>query len=572
MNMKKKIKNISARNLWQGVAGICFSVTVFVLPFNAQAEGAMNAAEVKPAAVEQNASETPKPKYVMPQEQVYLDPSQEEVAKKQQEADAIYNSVPQNHVPAVDKEKTETAEIKANENTKPAEEANVVVTTETTKTETTARAVKEENRTEKAAVPQSAPEAGQLNYVMPQEQVYLDPSQVEAAKKQKEADAEYNSQPQTKNLEVVTGNRVIANVKVVEKQEKENAIKAQTNSETKQAEENKNVTVQHDKTETEKHAVAATKEVKEIKTVKEVKPEVPKPQEAVKEKPETPKDSEGNVTQPETKNETKNETKKETTTNVTSEEKNIETKNITPQSQITPRKKPVRLHHFGLAKEVTTNHSTVGEVLQDMRINLEGRTVYPSPETKISDGMVIHVLARKSFLSKEEVEVPFGTKIIEDPALEFGTKKVEKEGVKGKDLVIYENITRPGREQKIELDRRRIAEPVNEIVRKGVAQSVLTPNGYVKYKKVIYGEATAYTWGGGASGTTSIGLWPKRGIVAVDPRQIPYYTKLYIPGYGMAIAGDTGGAIVGNRIDLFMDSLYECYQWGRRDVEIYILE
>ena len=85
---------------------------------------------------------------------------------------------------------------------------------------------------------------------------------------------------------------------------------------------------------------------------------------------------------------------------------------------------------------------------------------------------------------------------------------MEKEGVKGKDLVIYENITRPGREQKIELDRRRIADPVNEIVRKGVAQSVLTPNGYVKYKKVIYGEATAYTWGGGASGTTSIGLWP----------------------------------------------------------------
>ena len=149
---------------------------------------------------------------------------------------------------------------------------------------------------------------------------------------------------------------------------------------------------------------------------------------------------------------------------------------------------------------------------------------------------------------------------------------MEKEGLKGKDIVIYENITRPGREQKIELDRHRVVEPVNEIVRQGVAQSVLTPEGYVRYKKKIYGEATAYTWGGGATGHTSIGLWPKRGIVAVDPRVIPYYTKLYIPGYGMAIAGDTGGAIVGTRIDLFMDSLHECFQWGRRDVEIYILE
>ena len=207
-----------------------------------------------------------------------------------------------------------------------------------------------------------------------------------------------------------------------------------------------------------------------------------------------------------------------------------------------------------------------------MKINMEGRSSYPSSETKITDGMVIHVLGRKSFVSHEEVEVPFQTKTIDDPELTFGEKKVEKAGVKGKDIVTYENITRIGYEQKIELDRRHVTAPVDEIVRQGIAQSVLTPEGYKRYKKKIYGEATAYTWGGGASGTTSLGLLPKRGIVAVDPRMIPYYTKMYIPGYGMAIAGDTGGAIVGHRIDLFMDSLYECYQWGRRDVEIYILE
>lgn len=62
-----------------------------------------------------------------------------------------------------------------------------------------------------------------------------------------------------------------------------------------------------------------------------------------------------------------------------------------------------------------------------------------------------------------------------------------------------------------------------------------------------------------------------RGIVAVDPRVIPYYTKMYIPGYGIAIAGDTGGAIRGNRVDLFMDSYEEAINWGRRNVEVYIL-
>ena len=348
---------------------------------------------------------------------------------------------------------------------------------------------------------QQTTEAAQAKYVMPEEQVFLDPSQVEAAKKQLEDDTAGRSGPRAKNVEVVTGDRVIADVKVVEPE--------------------KSVTTP---------VANEGKEVKPSETIQ--------PQETAKEKTEIPK---------------------------VADAKNLETK---PEI----KHKPFSLHRFGIAKEFTTHHETVGEVLQDMKINLDGRKVYPPLETKITDGMVIHVLARKSFLSEEEMEVPFGTQVINDVEMAFGTKKVEKEGVKGKDIVTYENITRPGREQKIELDRRRVAEPVNEIVRQGVAQSILTPDGYVKYKKKIYGEATAYTWGGGATGYTSVGLWPKRGIVAVDPRVIPYYTKLYIPGYGMAIAGDTGGAIVGTRIDLFMDSLHECYQWGRRGVEIYILE
>ena len=356
----------------------------------------------------------------------------------------------------------------------------------------------------------TAAEAGQTKYVMPQEQVYLDPSQTEAAKKQLEADAYYNSQPQTKNVEVVSGDRVIANVEVVEK--KEEPVKPAAPA----------------TTVTETPAVPAENPPAVKEEPKEPSPAVVPAPEAM-EKPEPPaeKDSSG---------------------------------------------KPIQLHRFGTVKEYVTQQATVADVLKDLNVNMEERTVYPAPETVITDGMVIHVLARKSFLSHEEVEIPFQTKIIEDPELEYGTKKVEKPGVKGKDIVTYENITRTGHEQKIELDRKHVILPADEVVRQGVAQSVLTPNGYVKYKKLIYGEATAYTWGGGASGTTSLGLWPKRGIVAVDPRMIPYYTKMYIPGYGFAMAGDTGGAIVGHRIDLFMDSLYECYQWGRRDVEIYILE
>jgi 3D (Asp-Asp-Asp) domain-containing protein len=57
----------------------------------------------------------------------------------------------------------------------------------------------------------------------------------------------------------------------------------------------------------------------------------------------------------------------------------------------------------------------------------------------------------------------------------------------------------------------------------------------------------------------------------VDPRVIPLGTRLYIPGYGFAIAGDTGGAIVGRRIDLGFDSLGDAMAFGRRAVKVYTL-
>ena len=82
-------------------------------------------------------------------------------------------------------------------------------------------------------------------------------------------------------------------------------------------------------------------------------------------------------------------------------------------------------------------------------------------------------------------------------------------------------------------------------------------------------EATAYTWTGNRTAT---GTWPSRGTVAVDPEVIPLGTNLYIEGYGEAVAEDTGGAIQGQIIDLYMDSYQECIEWGRRQVEVRVME
>ncbi|NLX02917.1 MAG: hypothetical protein GXY40_10380 [Syntrophomonadaceae bacterium] len=67
-----------------------------------------------------------------------------------------------------------------------------------------------------------------------------------------------------------------------------------------------------------------------------------------------------------------------------------------------------------------------------------------------------------------------------------------------------------------------------------------------------------------------IGIPLSRGVVAVDPNVIPMGTKLYVEGYGEAIAADQGGAIQGNRIDLFFDSKFEANNWGMRTVKVYI--
>lgn len=97
---------------------------------------------------------------------------------------------------------------------------------------------------------------------------------------------------------------------------------------------------------------------------------------------------------------------------------------------------------------------------------------------------------------------------------------------------------------------------------------VSTEDGEATYSM----ESTAYTGGG----FTAMGLKPVRnpdGIstVAVDPNVIPLGSKVYVSGYGVAIASDTGGAIKGNIIDVYFNTYSECISWGRRQVEVTVL-
>ncbi|MET3683914.1 3D (Asp-Asp-Asp) domain-containing protein [Alkalibacillus flavidus] len=96
-------------------------------------------------------------------------------------------------------------------------------------------------------------------------------------------------------------------------------------------------------------------------------------------------------------------------------------------------------------------------------------------------------------------------------------------------------------------------------------------------KEMMYMEATAYTaYCDGCSGTTYTGIDlranPNQKVIAVDPNVIPLGATVWVEGYGTAVAGDIGGDIKGNRIDVFIPSEDEAFRFGRRQVQVKILE
>ena len=94
-----------------------------------------------------------------------------------------------------------------------------------------------------------------------------------------------------------------------------------------------------------------------------------------------------------------------------------------------------------------------------------------------------------------------------------------------------------------------------------------------EFSRVIRVEATAYSAAEpGLSAYTATGTLCRHGVIATDPFVIPLGTRVYIPGYGYAVAEDTGGAIVGHKIDVAFDTIAECYEFGRQFIDIYIVD
>ena len=229
--------------------------------------------------------------------------------------------------------------------------------------------------------------------------------------------------------------------------------------------------------------------------------------------------------------------------------------------------------------EWVTCQNTVGGILKEAGIGLEAKDrVFPNLKTKPKAGMRIRVTRITDEVVIQKETVKFKTTIKFDPS-GTGGKKVLQEGKSGEKEVKYLVNYKDG----VKIGSKRLSacvtqQPVNEIVsltRDSFSKHELLASRSGSYTRSIRMEATAYApfvCGGSKSGHTATGVMAGYGIVAVDPRVIRLGTKLYVEGYGFCVAGDTGGAIKGAKIDLGFGTYGEAIRFGRRAVTVYVLD
>lgn len=244
----------------------------------------------------------------------------------------------------------------------------------------------------------------------------------------------------------------------------------------------------------------------------------------------------------------------------------------------------------GTVKTYKTSCKTVKELLSDLKIKVDDDDiVIPDLDTELKSEGKISIIKVDVKVIEKEVEAPFKTIKKKNKELSHKQSRILVQGVNGKNKVKckeYYAGDKLIKEEVIHVES--LVKPIDQVFEEGTKDVFTNDRGDFTARKAIKMVATAYEAGPRSTGKrpgdkgygiTASGARAKRGTVAVDPRVIPLGTKLYIksltlgvPDYGFAIAQDTGGAIKGNKIDLFMDTVWECLQFGIRPVMVYILQ
>jgi uncharacterized protein YabE (DUF348 family) len=245
------------------------------------------------------------------------------------------------------------------------------------------------------------------------------------------------------------------------------------------------------------------------------------------------------------------------------------------------RSKPVLLDVGGDARLLRTRRETVQELLEAEQVAMGPRDyLVPDPRTAITRDMKVSIVRVIEEHFIEETPIPFQARWEADSTMEIDDRYTAHWGTEGAERrrfrVHYENNIQTYQVEEEEWIARR---PLDRVIKYGtmiVPRSIDTPEGSFAYWRKIRMLATAYSPStAGVSvtaryyGITRMGLRATKGIVAIDPSVINLGQKVYVPDYGVAVAGDTGGRIKGRRIDLCYDddNLVGWYRW----VDVYVL-
>jgi len=225
----------------------------------------------------------------------------------------------------------------------------------------------------------------------------------------------------------------------------------------------------------------------------------------------------------------------------------------------------------GIRKDIYTSPISIEEAIKLAGFTLdEDDIVKTQAVDKTFPNQEIEIIRVTEEEICEEKIIPYGTETTYDQTLERGLTRTIKPGKNGVALDTIKVTYYNGKEEKRQLLKSEIKrEPENRIVAMGTITSVSRGGQRLNFKQALYMEASAYTYTGRRTAT---GKQPAVGIVAVDPSVIPLGSRLYVEGYGYAQAEDVGGAVKGNKIDLFMEEYQQCVNWGRRTVKVYILQ
>ncbi|MBJ8088511.1 SH3 domain-containing protein [Bacillus cereus] len=261
-------------------------------------------------------------------------------------------------------------------------------------------------------------------------------------------------------------------------------------------------------------------------------------------------------------------------------------------------KKEVKTQKVAKAKETTKAQEIVkpkeeAKVSEKVKVKEEPKVqeiVKPKEEAKVKEEVKVkeEPKAQEIVKHKEEAKVKEEVKVKEEPKAQEIVKHKEeakvKEEVKVKEEEKVQEIAKAKEEEKArEIAKAKEEEKAREIAKAKEEERAkeVSKNNIESAKRELTVVATAYTADPSENGTyggrvlTAMGhdltANPNMRIIAVDPKVIPLGSKVWVEGYGEAIAGDTGSAIKGNRIDVLMGSKSKAMNWGRQTVKVKIL-